>query len=178
MYARDRHPTSEPYEVWNLPIHPVTLPPGLANSTRNGRLPNSDLADIEGGRLHRLAAASWRLMHTHASRDGLRLVPVNGSANSYRTYFQQVLIFQKRFTTDTVEGAPSHRWNEQDWYLIPGLKPAAVPGTSTHGWGIAVDVFGLRHGTKVMHWLLEHAHRYGWGWELESEPWHIVYYRG
>lgn len=138
----------------------------------------SDLASIDGGRLHKLAAATWCAMSEHANRDGLRLIPVAGSANSYRTYFQQVLIFKKRFTTEVVENATPYRWNEQDWYLIPGKKPAAVPGTSTHGWGIAVDVFGLRHGTELMYWLLEHARSYGWGWELESEPWHVVFYRG
>ena len=63
------------------------------------------------------------------------------------------------------------------------LKPdlAAVPGTSEHGWGLAVDLCGGidRFGTPQHQWMRDNAPRFGWahpGWAREAggkpEAWH------
>ena len=69
---------------------------------------------------------------------------------------------------------------------------AAVPGTSNHGWGTAVDLpdyreggIGLEwnYGTEKYEWLKAHAPAYGWvnpSWAVQGgvgphEPWHFEY---
>ncbi|WP_199430185.1 D-alanyl-D-alanine carboxypeptidase family protein [Qaidamihabitans albus] len=62
-------------------------------------------------------------------------------------------------------------------------KPAlaAVPGTSNHGWGLALDMCGgvQSFGTPEYGWLAANAPRFGWvnpGWARQGqgreEPWH------
>ena len=60
----------------------------------------------------------------------------------------------------------------------------ARPGTSNHGWGVAVDFGGSAHrfGTKAHNWLLANAGAYGWtlpAWAQANgskpEPWHWEY---
>jgi peptidoglycan hydrolase CwlO-like protein len=69
---------------------------------------------------------------------------------------------------------------------VYGEKPslAAVPGTSNHGWGIAVDLCGglQRFGTPDQAWMRANAGRYGWqhpAWAepggSRPEPWHWEY---
>ena len=64
----------------------------------------------------------------------------------------------------------------------PGL--AAVPGTSNHGWGVAVDLCGgvQSFGTPAHTWVVTHSMAYGWylpGWAQaggsKPEPWHLEY---
>jgi zinc D-Ala-D-Ala carboxypeptidase len=61
----------------------------------------------------------------------------------------------------------------------PGL--AARPGTSEHGWGVAVDLGrGVEVATSAAHhWMLEHGDTYGWvnpagarPGGSRPEPWH------
>lgn len=66
-------------------------------------------------------------------------------------------------------------------------KFAAVPGTSNHGWGIALDLgSGVNVDTSAEHrWMDAHASEYGWvnpTWARdnnpnngEDEPWHWEY---
>jgi LAS superfamily LD-carboxypeptidase LdcB len=65
-------------------------------------------------------------------------------------------------------------------------KPAlaAVPGTSNHGWGLAVDLCGGINtaGTPQSQWMADNAGRYGWvhpSWAAQGgekpEPWHWEY---
>jgi LAS superfamily LD-carboxypeptidase LdcB len=61
---------------------------------------------------------------------------------------------------------------------------AAVPGTSNHGWGTAVDLCGgvERFDTDEHAWVVEHGPSYGWihpSWAAAGgsrpEPWHFEY---
>lgn len=61
---------------------------------------------------------------------------------------------------------------------------AAVPGTSNHGWGVAVDLCGgvERFGTPEHEWLIARGEDFGWHhpeWAAEGgsrpEPWHFEY---
>jgi LAS superfamily LD-carboxypeptidase LdcB len=67
--------------------------------------------------------------------------------------------------------------------VIYADKPwlAAVPGTSNHGWGTAVDLCGgvEAFGTATHLWMLENAPAFGWfhpSWAKPGggrpEPWH------
>lgn len=82
--------------------------------------------------------------------------------DSYRDFATQVRLYQQK----------------------PGL--AAVPGTSNHGWALAVDLCGGAEsfGTPAELWLRANAGRYGWihpAWaepySLRAEPWHWEYRR-
>jgi cell wall-associated NlpC family hydrolase len=64
----------------------------------------------------------------------------------------------------------------------PGIT--AVPGTSNHGWGLAVDLCGgvNSFGTAQSAWMTAHAARFGWllpDWAQPTgsnpEPWHWEY---
>ncbi len=61
---------------------------------------------------------------------------------------------------------------------------AAVPGTSNHGWGVALDLCdGVeRFDTPAHRWLQENAAAFGWfhpAWAQQGgskpEPWHWEY---
>lgn len=66
--------------------------------------------------------------------------------------------------------------------LPNGTYPAtaAVPGTSNHGAACSDDmalrvngkVIGLTYA--VIQWLYANARRFGFAWELKSEPWHVT----
>jgi hypothetical protein len=66
---------------------------------------------------------------------------------------------------------------------------AAVPGTSNHGWGMAIDIVNKDwegkggYESEYFLWMLEHSHKYGWyhpKWAAvdgtgPDEPWHFEY---
>jgi LAS superfamily LD-carboxypeptidase LdcB len=63
------------------------------------------------------------------------------------------------------------------WYLKKGMAPMAVPGTSNHNLGIAVDIADA--SGKRLEWLVKNAPQFGWSWEVvPEEPWHIRYVAG
>jgi len=62
------------------------------------------------------------------------------------------------------------------WYLKKGMAPMAVPGTSNHNLGIAVDIADANG--KRLDWLLANAQAFGFSWELQEEPRHLRYVAG
>jgi hypothetical protein len=95
-------------------------------------------------------------MNVEARKRGLELVPT-GSKSSYRTYDQQVELYRA--------------------YLNGTGNLAAKPGTSNHGWGLAVDV--ASHAMRSMVDAI--GAKYGWAkaWsDAPSEWWHIKYEAG
>jgi hypothetical protein len=117
---------------------------------QNGRLPDSDLALIFQGRLRKDAAATWNAMNVITRRHGIQLYPT-GSKSSYRTYAQQEELYRT---------------------MAPGM--AARPGTSNHGWGLAVDVPTV----AMQNAINAHGTPYGWQkrWsDAAHEPWHFTF---
>lgn len=64
---------------------------------------------------------------------------------------------------------------------------AATPGTSMHGWGLAIDLCSKETGSaEVYKWLWDNAPAYGWenppwaqrGGSGKYEPWHFEYRAG
>lgn len=172
-----------------LPILPVTLPSALAGQS-NGRLPANRLVAVPGQdqgatvTLVAVAAGSWVAMCAAARTAGY-LFKATGSGDSYRSYAAQEALFRARYTT-TNTGRDSKTWNGTRYWLRAGLASAAVPGTSNHGWGLAVDVAVELDGDPgpesitddAVDWLVAHAATYGWSAELQSEPWHWRYVAG
>jgi len=173
-----------------LVIVPVKLPAVLVGQS-NGRLSDSILVStpgLGGGptvRLVQPAARAWRALSGTAPM----VLKATSVADSYRSYAQQVATFTSRYEPDRFPGYiaeklwPAHydlqgRFVEAHrWFQKPKTAVAAIPGTSNHGFGLAVDVANAA-GSRL-DWLEAHAQAYGWSWEtVPSEPWHIRYTEG
>lgn len=117
----------------------------------NGRVPTEALSPI-AGTSHRLwapAARSFEAMQASAAAEGVTI----GITDSYRTYESQVDLVARK-----------------GLYSQGGL--AATPGTSKHGWGVALD---LRLDSSAQAWMRSNAGRYGFVENVAREPWHWQY---
>jgi LAS superfamily LD-carboxypeptidase LdcB len=117
----------------------------------NGRIPQDALGRV-GGTGHRLwapAAENLNRMIEDAKRDGVTI----GITDSYRPYAEQVDLARRK-----------------GLYSQGGL--AAKPGTSEHGWGMAVD---LDLNGKAQSWMRANAEKYGFDENVPREPWHWAY---
>lgn len=178
-----------------LPIAPVTLPRDLSGQT-NGRLDSTLLRTVPGGgQLHHLAARAWNAMVADARKSGYDLPLTFTYGGTYRTYSQQEYLFRSRYEIGGAYGG-CKVWNGQTWCkkLVNGKVPAtaAVPGTSNHGWGLAIDSaydtdvtdgLGPDDAAAITShpgwtWLLANANKYGFSWEMQTEPWHVRYVAG
>jgi hypothetical protein len=136
---------------------PADPPP---TSYPNGRLPDSALETVEGGcRVAKQAAGSLRQLLAEARAAGLSIAP-SGAANCYRSYEEQ-------------EEARRNACNQGN------CATAAAPGTSKHGYGVAVDLSPLFFDNANYRWLKDNAGRFGWyhpDWAepggVTPEPWH------
>lgn len=118
----------------------------------NGHLTKAELAPIPGGFLCVEAAAAWNAPGGPASA-GLR---PGGPDSSYRPYDRQVY------------------WRSY-WCGLGKCYNAAVPGTSNHGLGRAVDI----PKAWEQAWMREHGAKYGWAkTEAPDEPWHWTFIGG
>ncbi|MFN3865843.1 MAG: D-alanyl-D-alanine carboxypeptidase family protein [Demequina sp.] len=120
----------------------------------NGHVPESALAPIQGSgeRMWGPAAESLNRLLRAAQSQGVSI----GVTDGYRDFAGQVRVAQ-----------------EKGLYSQGGL--AAVPGTSQHGWGMAVD---LRLDATAQAWMREHAGAYGFVEAVPREPWHWEFHPG
>jgi hypothetical protein len=151
-----------PVECGNT-VHPPSYGGSRAwGGYPNGLIPPSALCSIGvAGHLLRCdAAAAWRALSAAYQSD---LGTPICLTDSYRTYASQVRLY--------------------------GEKPtlAAVPGTSNHGWGLAVDLCGgiEAFGTSQYRWMVANAGRFGFvhpSWadpgNGREEPWHWEFAAG
>lgn len=174
-----------------LPIATVYKPSTLSG-TANGQLPDSLLRTVgPSGKLHYLAAQAFLALVSAAARAGIPLTYTYGG--TYRTFAQQTTLFKQRYQTKydpKVTSTAYKTWNGEKWYQKLGVAEAATPGNSNHGWGLAIDTALDRDPSNgvspddavsimpAMGWMLANAPRFGFSWELQSEPWHIRYCSG
>lgn len=168
----------------------VVLPvqkPAVLEGQENGKLDSDILRStpgLSGGptvRLVETATRCWVAMTAAATAAGITL-KTSSYADSYRTYQVQVTTFAARYQVEpTTNGY--RLWDSdgngtrERWYKKDGVASAAVPGTSNHGWAIAVDVANAT-GARLA-WLERYAVGFGWSWELvPEEPWHLRNYSG
>jgi len=161
-----------------LPVVKVSLPADLKDVTP-GRVPENLMRVIEHkGKLHRLAADAYEAMDAAANADGIDLKPTS-IADTYRSLETQEYGFFQRYTDNPKPALMKQKpriYKGKAWYLKKGLAPMAVPGTSNHNLGIAVDIADANG--KRLDWLLANAQSFGWSWEVQSEPWHLRYVAG
>lgn len=124
----------------------------------NGRIPLSELVDVVGdGRessyLNPAAAYYWRLMVAACKAEtGITI----GVEEAYRSL------------------------GTQQWYAgpnspLPKGTVVASPGTSKHGWGLAVDI---ENYSAAFDWLEANCERFGFSWaegKASGEKWHFVF---
>ena len=136
---------SKPAGLPNLGISGTMIAAG------NGRLPDTMLVGIGEGahRLTKPAADAFGRLSAAARRDGVTF----GVTDSYRDHGAQVDVARRL-----------------GLYGQGGL--AAVPGSSNHGWGLALD---LELGDKAQGWMADNAWRYGYFNDVPGEPWHWTY---
>jgi len=152
--------------------------PAWAKQLGNGQIPLDQMikvAPIATGYLLPEAAAAWRNLQNAAAAAGFALT----MTGAYRTLEQQTSLFSARYTTEPTGGS-SKTWNNVQYWLKAGNAMAAVPGTSNHGWGAAVDTALGGYGNKAqtvgepfLSWALDNVQQFGWSWEVQSEPWHL-----
>ena len=125
----------------------------------NGQVPTSELQLVAGYYFRKDAAATLVQMRAAFTAARGRSLTIN---DGYRD-----LAGQQR------------AWNDYQ----NGGNLAAVPGTSNHGWGIAVDfggdVYSPGYPSADHRWLRENAGTFGWWWAgakfSQVEPWHWEY---
>jgi hypothetical protein len=130
---------------------------GPVERYRNGRIPRRHLCPVRGRPGHHLRAdaahAVNRLSRAYRREFGTRLC----ITDSYRSYARQVDVYERK----------------------PEL--AVTPGTSMHGWGVALDLCGgVQDFDSVQHrWMAANAASFGWHLPLwatrtghRPEPWH------
>jgi zinc D-Ala-D-Ala carboxypeptidase len=120
----------------------------------NGKIPSTALGRVgtTGHQLWAPAAASLDSLLQAARRDGVKI----GITDSYRSYAEQVDLVRRK-----------------GLYSQGGL--AAKPGTSDHGWGLAVD---LDLDSKAQAWMRANGARFGFVEDTPREPWHWAFKAG
>lgn len=143
----------------------ITPPPSIVHAgpgdPPNGRYPSSALSPATGCSrgLAKSAAAAWNhvavVVHDHTGY----WLQSNGDASCYRTFAQQVEL-------------------RAYWCNQGNCSNAAVPGTSNHGWGLAIDAPPQ---------TVAYVHRYAGGLfgqgygscsDAPWEGWHVKYCGG
>jgi LAS superfamily LD-carboxypeptidase LdcB len=161
-----------------LPIVKVTLCSHL-KGVKPGELSSELLRGIEGkGKLHHCAADAYEAMDAAANAEGIDLSPTS-QADTYRSLETQEYGFYQRHTDNPNKKLLKQKpriYKGKAWYLKKGMAPMAVPGTSNHNLGIAIDIANAS-GARL-NWMLKNAQRFGFSWELQSEPWHLRYVAG
>lgn len=107
--------------------------------------------------------------------------------SSYRTWEKQSRLFE-----DNVVSLMAQGYSEED-ARSETAKNVAIPGTSEHQLGLAVDIVDKNYqvldeaqeGTAVQQWLMENSYKYGWILRYPAdksditgivyEPWHYRY---
>jgi hypothetical protein len=126
-------------------------PPAELLAYGNGKIPPEALAEIGDGdhRLWAPAAEKFNAMRQAAAADGISF----GVTDSYRSYEAQVDVAERK-----------------GLYSQGGL--AATPGTSQHGWGMALD---LDLDPAAQEWMRANGSRYGFVEDVPREPWHWTF---
>lgn len=119
----------------------------------NGRLPDNVLSPIARGRLRKDAALRWNAMNIASrAKYGVTIIPLGGMS-SYRTLSQQIYLW-------------NHVAHPHDTNWV------ARPGTSNHGWGLAVDL-----GSHQMRSIVDAiGAKFGYAKKWSDAPgewWHI-----
>ena len=147
----------------------------------NGKIPASSLTKLSTpGGLLKAAAASFERLNKEATMT----VGTTNALQAYRSLVQQRILFFENYDRTyragrTVANGGKKLYQGVWYYRKDGKAVAAVPGTSNHGLGVAVDWQGLDgYGTKDFIAFARLANKHGWNnteGRKTGEYWHWVY---
>jgi len=149
----------------------------------NGRIPSTSLVRLSTpGRLTKAAAASYERLNKEAGMThgtSLALQAYRSLADQEKVFFTH---YDRHYRSGrTIANGGKKYYEGAWWYRKEGHPVAAVPGTSNHGLGIAVDWDGLDgYGSVDFNTFARLAKKHGWsnteGAKIR-EYWHWVYNR-
>lgn len=146
----------------------------------NGKIPLSALTKMSTNLYARAdAAASYERM----AKEFNKVYGPMLMTDAYRSYELQVKIFTERYDIRWIGRGPygDVRWWNGKRYVRMRNAAAAVPGTSNHGIGVAVDFasgINSSFSSPQHNWMKAHAGRFGWSnaaGRTINEPWHWEY---
>lgn len=167
------------------PVKKITMPKGLKGQ-ENGKVDSHLLKKASNGAvMYFRATAQLNKMIEAATKDKITLKNIG----DYRPYERQLALFYARFDDKNTGRVPkvTRRFQRKTWFLRKQMSPVAVPGTSNHGWGLAIDID--TQNPRVFNWLCNNAPKYGFYLQgkpttitgkpnPEYEPWHWQYCLG
>ena len=138
-------------------MSPIQVGRRLLGVEHNGVFTDANTEPIAGGRLWPEAALTWKAMHAAYVAAGGHPDEFRpgGPSSSARSFQQQARL-------------------RALWAARGQPQKAARPGTSNHGWGIAVDCPFV----SAQSWLLRNGGQYGWSHDegaRVNEAWHFRY---
>lgn len=150
----------------NHPVAKMVLPKEV-EKVGNGKLTPKMMKKVKcGGMMWNNAADAFNAMYDAALAAGHKLRNIG----DYRPFEGQLSMFMDRYEQKPTGRKPEITRNYQGktWYLKKGKAPSGTPGTSNHGFGLAIDI-AVDHkgkivsiaGTKAYAWMCENAPSYG-----------------
>jgi D-alanyl-D-alanine carboxypeptidase len=136
------------------------------------------LSTVDGYPIHSKIVTAYKAMKKAAKKDGVNLYIISG----YRTYQRQKNNFNTRYNLYKSQGYSDDEAYKKTAAII------AVPGTSEHHLGLAMDLNSLDQSfgnTKAGKWLAKNSYKYGFILRYAAdttditgivyEPWHFRY---
>lgn len=170
------------------PYKKLVVPKEVA-AVGNGNLTSKMLKKVKtGGMMWTVAADAFNEMYDAAIAAGHKLRNVG----DYRPLEPQLAMFKDRYEDKDTGRVPkvTRTYQGKTWYLKKGKAPSATPGTSNHGFGLAIDL-GMEIKGKLesigggcLDWMCENAPQYGFYLQgsdpksPEFEAWHWQYCLG
>lgn len=147
----------------------------------NGQIPASALTPLSiGGHLLAVPARAFEEWRRQAAKVG-RVLTITSTADAYRVLALQERVFLQRYIPQATGGGiyGDVRHYKGVRYVRRHGAAAAVPGTSNHGRGLAIDVANAGpFGGEFHDWLLATGPALGWSnteGRSVGEPWHWVH---
>lgn len=152
----------------------ASTPPGSWGGYTNGKIPAKAMTKTANAYLRADSATAYGKM---AAAFKAKFKKDLSITSGYRDYPTQQSIFTTRYTPHTK--SPGAFWSGRYWILKKGQSVAAVPGTSNHGWALALDLGSNVNvaGSAEKKWADANGPTFGWypkgnAW---GEPWHFEY---
>ena len=143
---------------------------------RNGQTSRNAFTPIgqDGHVMYKDAAEAFIRMRAAAAKVSITIRVTDSLRPKFGGKLSQFAQFKEKGQFDGPKAKGYKGRSESPYSELKGW--AAVPGTSNHGWGLAVDIDTGEQGTesKVYQWMKENAGDYGFR-TISNEPWHWEY---
>jgi len=192
--------------AYTLPINNNVVRPSTSKAYENGKLPLSVLTQVRNVKTKCFVDLTAARAFEACFDLGIKMLGITiKDVGDFRTFQEQINLFVDRYipvSKDSYDDTPTeHRkiwlaastygYSSQYWiknYAKFGYWPAtaASPGTSNHGYGLALDIAQEYDDDTspdpiteaFVGWLCLYAPRFGIYASLKSEKWHWQYIRG